>query len=144
MHRVVRSPNISLRWRHNERDSVSNHQPHDCLLNRLFRRRSKKTSKLRVIGLSAGNSPGPVNSPPKWPVTLKVLICVSYELRMKYIWKSWPLRYFTHNYIWISYEVHMNFTWNTYVTETFYSYELHKNFIRTSYEFRRKYTRIIR
>ena len=26
----------SLRWRHNERDSVSNHQPHDCLLNRLF------------------------------------------------------------------------------------------------------------
>ena len=37
-----------LRWRHNGRDSVSNHQPHDCFLNRLFRRRSKKTSKLRV------------------------------------------------------------------------------------------------
>ena len=48
----------SLRWHHNGRDSVSNHQPHDCLLNRLFRRRSKKTSKLRVIGLCAGNSPG--------------------------------------------------------------------------------------
>ena len=48
----------SLRWRHNERDSVSNHQPHDCLLNRLFRRRSKKTPKLRVTGLCAGNSPG--------------------------------------------------------------------------------------
>ena len=31
----------ALRWRHNERDSVSNHQPRDCLLNRLFRRRSK-------------------------------------------------------------------------------------------------------
>ena len=30
--------------------SVSNHLRHDCLLNRLFRRRSKKTSKLRVIG----------------------------------------------------------------------------------------------
>ena len=45
-------------WRHNGRDSVSNHQPHDCLLNRLFRRRSKKTSKLRVPGLCAGNSPG--------------------------------------------------------------------------------------
>ena len=39
-------------------DSVSNHQPHDCLLNCLFRRRSKKTSKLRVTGLCAGNSPG--------------------------------------------------------------------------------------
>ena len=50
--------NKSLRWRHNGPDSVSNHQPHDCLLNRLFRHRSKKTSKLRVTGLCAGNSPG--------------------------------------------------------------------------------------
>ena len=49
---------LTLRWRHNGRDSVSNHQPHDCLFNRLFRRRSKKTSKLRVTGLYAGNSPG--------------------------------------------------------------------------------------
>ena len=48
---------ITLQWRHNGRDSVSNHQPHDCLLNRLFRRRSKKTSKLRVTGLCEGNSP---------------------------------------------------------------------------------------
>ena len=39
---------FSLKWRNNERDGVSNHQPPDCLLNRLFRRRSKKTSKLRV------------------------------------------------------------------------------------------------
>ena len=36
---------------------VSNHQPHDCLLNLLFRRRSKKTPKLRVTGLCGGNSP---------------------------------------------------------------------------------------
>ena len=47
----------SLHWRHNGHDSVSNHQLHDCLLNRLFRRRSKKISKLRVTGLCAGNSP---------------------------------------------------------------------------------------
>ena len=47
----------SLQWRHSGRDGVSNHQPHDCLLNRLFRGRSKKTSKLRVTGLCAGNSP---------------------------------------------------------------------------------------
>ena len=47
-----------LRWRHSGRDSVSDHQPRDCLLNHLFRRRSKKTSKLRVTGLCAGNSPG--------------------------------------------------------------------------------------
>ena len=48
---------FTLQWRHNGRDSVSNHQPHDCLLNPLFRRRSKKTSKIRVTGLCAGNSP---------------------------------------------------------------------------------------
>ena len=49
---------ITLQWRHNEHDSVSHHQPHDCLLNRLFWRRSNKTSKLRVTCLCAGNSPG--------------------------------------------------------------------------------------
>ena len=37
-----------------------------------FRRRSKKTSKLRVTGLCVGNSPGPVNSP-KGPVTRKMV-----------------------------------------------------------------------
>ena len=48
---------ITLQWRHNGHDGVSDHQPHDCLINRLFRHRSKKTSKLRVTGLCVGNSP---------------------------------------------------------------------------------------
>ena len=47
----------TLLWRHNERDDVSNHQHHECLLKRLFMRRSKKTSKFRVTGLCEGNSP---------------------------------------------------------------------------------------
>ena len=47
----------SIQWRHNEPDGVSNHQPYHCLLICLFRRRSKKTSKLRDTGLCAGNSP---------------------------------------------------------------------------------------
>ena len=47
----------TLRSCNNECDGVWNHQPHDCLLNRLFRRRSKETSKLPVTGLCAGNSP---------------------------------------------------------------------------------------
>ena len=47
----------NLQWRHNGGDGVSNHQPHDCLLNCLFKRRSKKTSKLRVTDLCVGNSP---------------------------------------------------------------------------------------
>ena len=44
-------PLLTLQWRHNERDGVSNHQPHACLLHRLFRRRSKKTSKPRATWL---------------------------------------------------------------------------------------------
>ena len=47
----------SLQWRHNGHESVTNHQPHHCLLSRLFRRKSKKTSKVRVTGLCTGNSP---------------------------------------------------------------------------------------
>ena len=58
---------VLLQCRHNECYVVSNHQPHDCLLNRLFRCISKKTSKLRVIGLCEGNAPH------KGPVTRKML-----------------------------------------------------------------------
>ena len=66
----IRFNNLALQWRYNGRHGVSNYQPHHCLLNRLFRRRSEKTSKLHVTGLCAGNSP--VNSPHKWPVTRKM------------------------------------------------------------------------
>ena len=54
---VLRLFQNPLLWRHNGSDSVPNHQPHDCLLNRLFRQRWKRTSKLRITGLCAGNSP---------------------------------------------------------------------------------------
>ena len=47
----------TLKWRHNGCDGVSNHQPHHCLLNRLFGLRSTKTSKLRLTGFCARNSP---------------------------------------------------------------------------------------
>ena len=51
-----------LQWRHNGRNGVSNHQPLNCLLNRLCRRTSNKTSKHRW----------PVNSPHKGPVMRKM------------------------------------------------------------------------
>ena len=47
----------TLQWRHNDHNGVWNHQPHGCLLNRLFRRRSKKRSKHRFTGVCVGNSP---------------------------------------------------------------------------------------
>ena len=62
----------SLWWRHNGRDCVWNHQPHSCLLNRLFGRRSKLTSKFRVTGLCVGNSPVTGEFPHTWPVTRKM------------------------------------------------------------------------
>ena len=64
----------TLQWRHNERDGVSNRQPPDFLLNRLFRHRSKKTWKLRDTGLCEGNSPVTVNCPYKGPVTRKMFL----------------------------------------------------------------------
>ena len=57
----------ALQWRHDGRDGVSNHQPHDCLLNRSFRRRSKKIS-----ALCTGIHRWSVNSPHKGPATQKM------------------------------------------------------------------------
>ena len=53
-------------------NGVSNHRRLDCLLNRFFRFRSKKTSKLRVNGLCEGNSPVTGEFPHKGPVTRKI------------------------------------------------------------------------
>ena len=69
---VSRRPLLTLQWRHNWHDGVSNHPPHDCLLNRLLRCRSKKTPKLRVIGLCEGNSPVAGEFPHKGQVTRKM------------------------------------------------------------------------
>ena len=55
----------TLQWRHNEHDGVSNHRRLECLLNRLSRRSSKKTSKFRVTGLCEGNSPVTGEFPPQ-------------------------------------------------------------------------------
>ena len=52
-------------------DGVSNLQPHDCILDHLFRHRSKKTSKVRVTGFVKGIHRWLVDSPNKGPVTWK-------------------------------------------------------------------------
>ena len=76
----------ALPWRHHVRDSVWYHQLQECLFNCLLRRRSIKISNHGVTGLCAGNSPGPVNSPHKWPVTRKrfpfddAIIVISHEM----------------------------------------------------------------
>ena len=54
---------LSLQWRHNKRENVSNHQHHDCLLN---------IKAPRLWPLCARNSPGPVNSPHNGAVARKI------------------------------------------------------------------------
>ena len=60
---------LALQWRHNERDVIWNHRLLDCLLYSLFRRISKKTSKL-CYWPQWGESTG--DSPRKGPGTRKI------------------------------------------------------------------------
>ena len=69
---LVHSQNFkSLQWRYNGRDGFSHHRPHDCLLNRLFRRRSKQHQSSASQAFVLGIHRWPVYSPHKWPVTRK-------------------------------------------------------------------------
>ena len=78
----------SLQWHHNESDGVSNHWCLDCLLNRLCRRRSKKTSAKSSASLAFVREIHrlPVNSPHKRPVTRTmfpfddVIICNTFSV----------------------------------------------------------------
>ena len=85
----------TLYWRHNEGNCVSNHWRLDCLLNRLFRRRSKKTSQLHVTGLCEGNPPvtGGLDSPNKGPVTWKMFPFDDVMMRV-YWYMTYISRYF--------------------------------------------------
>ena len=61
-----------LHWGHNGSVGVSNHQHHDCLLNGLFRRRSKHQSS-ESLAFVRGIHRGPDNSPHKGLVTWKIV-----------------------------------------------------------------------
>ena len=86
----------ALQWRHNGHDGVSNHQLLECLFNHLFRRRSKRTSKVRVTGLCGGIHRGQVNSRHKVPVTRKmfpsdhlIMVCTEIILSSA-LWSTRP------------------------------------------------------
>ena len=71
----------SLHWHHNEPYGASNHQPHHCLFNRLFRRRSRKHQSSALLAFVRRIHLWPVSSSHKEPVTWKmfpfddVIIC---------------------------------------------------------------------
>ena len=58
--------------RHNECDGVSNRRRPDCLLNRLFRRRSKQFQSSALLAFVRRIQGWPVDSPHKGPVTRKM------------------------------------------------------------------------
>ena len=63
---------IPLQWRHNGHDSVSNHQPDDCLLNVYLEADQRKHQSSASLAFVQGIHRGPVNYPHKWPVTRKM------------------------------------------------------------------------
>ena len=117
----------TLRWRHNGRNGVSNHQPHNCLLNRLFRCRSTKTSKLRVTGLCAGNSPGTGEFPAQMASNSKnIFICwrhhevfnsQTFDIVGRLYTSPWSFHY---GYL---------STWPSYIQRALHWYTLDKNIV---------------
>ena len=87
---VKRSLN-TLRWRHNGRDSISNHQPHhySTIYSDADQRKHHSSASLAFVW---GIHRGPVNSPHKWPVMRKMfpfddvimIQGISHEARAEY------------------------------------------------------------
>ena len=88
----------SLQWRHSEPDGVSNHQPHNCLPNRLFGHRSKKTSKLRVTGLCEGNSPETDEFPAQRASNAEI-VSIWWRHHVEDLWVAWHLWHGEANYL---------------------------------------------
>ena len=63
---------ITLHWRHNDKRWRLKSPASRLFTQSFIQAQIKETSKLRVTGLCVGNSPGPVNSPHKGPVTRKI------------------------------------------------------------------------
>ena len=66
------SSTLLLRWRHNGRDSVSNHQPHDFYSTVYWDANQRKHQSSAPLAFVQGIHRRPVNSPHKWPVTRKM------------------------------------------------------------------------
>ena len=63
---------VALRWRHKERDGVSNHQPHDCLPTVYSGADQRKHQSSASLAFVWGIHRSPVNFPHKGPVTRKL------------------------------------------------------------------------
>ena len=110
----------SLEWRHNECGGISNHQPHDCLLNCLFRQRKHQSST--SLAFVQGIHRWPVNSLHKGPVMRKMFLfndvimcylsCLTFRLRICFsISCSWLMRSVS---AWLCFRAMMYACWSVY------------------------------
>ena len=65
----IRHMEISLQWCYNEPGGVSNHQPHNCLLNRYSSTDQRKDQSSALLAFLRGIHRWSLNSPYKGPVT---------------------------------------------------------------------------
>ena len=96
---------LPLQWRNDKRDGVPNHQHHACLPNRLFRRRSKKTSKFASLAFVRGIHRLPVISPHKGSVPRQMLTQISIvggSTQISFRDISFPRMQITHLILWFS------------------------------------------
>ena len=63
---------VTLRWRHNGHNGISNHQPHHRLLNRFSGADQRKHQSSALLAFVRRIHRWPVNSPHKGPVTRKI------------------------------------------------------------------------
>ena len=100
---------MKLQWRHNKRDAISNRRRIDCLLNRLLRRKWKKTHQnYASLAFVRGIQRWAVNSPHKGPETRKVFpfddifminskvwdVCTTSQQEAKFenaCWQTWDV-----------------------------------------------------
>ena len=91
MTRITRA----LQRRHNDRDCVSNHQPHNCLLNCHSGANQRKHQSSASLAFVRGINRSPVNSPHKRPVTRNMFpfddVIMDYDM-------LWLYRYMCHLY----------------------------------------------
>ena len=86
---------ISLQWRHNGCDGVSNHQPHGCLSIVYWDADQREHESSVPLAFVWGIHRLPVNSPHKWPVTRKifpsddVILQCSFIPRRPYVQSVW-------------------------------------------------------
>ena len=108
----------SLRWRHNERDGVSNHQAHDCLPIVYSGADQNKHQSFASLAFVRGIHRWPVNSPRKWPVTREMfpfddVIMCSVDL-MSNKWSNLRVRTWKKRKLWYSFNIdqtHINRNW---------------------------------